>query len=66
VANWQPTLTSPDNCVLSATNDALENIYTLYGYDDAGNQITTTNALNQTSLTVYDRANPLSPCEILS
>jgi hypothetical protein len=35
----------------------LENICTLYGYDDAGNQITTTNALNQTSLTVYDGAN---------
>ena len=57
VQNWQPSLTSPDNCVLSSTNDALENICTLYGYDDSGNQITTTNALNQTSLTVYDMAN---------
>lgn len=40
----------------SATNDALENICTLYGYDDAVDQITTTNALNQTNLTVYDGA----------
>ena len=26
VINWQPSLTSPDNCVLSATNDAMENM----------------------------------------
>ncbi|MCC6605575.1 MAG: hypothetical protein IT327_20380 [Anaerolineae bacterium] len=53
----QPTLTAAANCALSAINDALENICTLYGYDDAGNQITTNNALNQTNLTVYDGAN---------
>ncbi|MCP4420835.1 MAG: RHS repeat protein, partial [Chloroflexi bacterium] len=57
VANWQPSFTSPANCVLSATNEAVENVCTVYGYDDVGNQITTTNALNQTSLTVYDAAN---------
>ncbi|MCP4359994.1 MAG: RHS repeat protein, partial [Chloroflexi bacterium] len=57
VANWQPGLTSPNQCVISPDNANDENICTLYGYDKAGNQITTTNALNQTSLTVYDAAN---------
>jgi YD repeat-containing protein len=58
VSNWNPaTLSSPDDCVLSPTNESVENICTLYGYDAAGNQITTTNTLSQTSLTVYDAAN---------
>jgi YD repeat-containing protein len=58
VTNWNPaTLTSPQDCVLSPTNESDENVCTLYGYDEAGNQITTTNALDQTSLTVYDAAN---------
>ena len=58
VNNWNPdTLNSPDDCVLSPTNESVENVCTLYGYDAAGNRITTTNALNQTSLTVYDEIN---------
>ena len=44
--------------MVAADNTQDENICTLYGYDAVtGNQITTTNALNQTSLTVYDAAN---------
>lgn len=58
VANWNPaTLSSPTDCVLSPTNESDENVCSLKGYDDRGNLITTTNALNQTSLTVYDTAN---------
>ncbi len=58
VANWNPaTLSSPADCVLSPTNESVENVCTLYGYDTVGRQITTTNALNQSSLTVYDAAN---------
>jgi RHS repeat-associated protein len=58
VANWNSaTLTTPAECVLAADNENDENVCTLYGYDAAGNQVTTTNALNQTSLTVYDAAN---------
>jgi len=58
VVNWNPaTLSSPADCILSPTNESVENVCTLYGYDAAGNQITTTNALNQTDLTVYDAAN---------
>ena len=58
VANWNPaTLSSPADCLLAPTNESEENVCTLYGYDDAGNQTTTTNALNQMSLTVYDAAN---------
>jgi RHS repeat-associated protein len=56
VANWQAGFDLAD-CFgpgLSSTRD--ENICTLYGYDDAGRQITVTNALSQTSLTVYDLA----------
>lgn len=57
VNNWNPaTLTTPADCILSPTNENEENICTLYGYDSTGRQITTTNALNQTSLTVYDAA----------
>ncbi|MCP4424857.1 MAG: RHS repeat protein, partial [Chloroflexi bacterium] len=57
VTNWNPaTLAAPADCILSPTNASEENICTLYGYDDAGRQITTTNALDQTSLTVYDVA----------
>ncbi len=55
VENWNPaTLQSPDQCVLSAANTGVENICTRYGYDQLGRQVTTTNALGQTSLTVYD------------
>jgi len=58
VANWNPdTLSSPQDCILSPTNESVENVCTLYGYDAAGNRITTANALNQTSLTVYDEIN---------
>jgi hypothetical protein len=58
VANWNPaTLTEPGACLLAPDNENDENVCTLYGYDDAGNQITTTNALNQTNLTVYDAVN---------
>jgi RHS repeat-associated protein len=58
VINWNPaTLTMPDDCILSPTNASTENVCTLYGYDDAGNQVTTTNALGQINLTVYDAAN---------
>lgn len=59
VSNWNPaTLSSAEECVVAADNMQDENICTLYGYDAlTGNQITTTNALNQTSLTVYDGAN---------
>ena len=58
VSNWNPaTLSSAEACVVAADNVATDNICTLYGYDTAGRQITTTNALNQTSLTVYDGAN---------
>ena len=57
VQNWQPSLTDPSQCILSPLNESEENICTLYGYDDGGRQITTTNALNQTNLTVYDHAN---------
>lgn len=56
VVNWQPGFDDPGQCVLSPDNTSDENICTLYGYDKAGNQITTTNALNQTTLTVYDAA----------
>jgi RHS repeat-associated protein len=62
VANWQgasSTITGPDtldNCFdLPAERDT--DVCTVYGYDPAGNQITVTNALTQTSLTVYDSAN---------
>ena len=63
VANWQPaTLSSPADCLMASDNLSDENICTKYGYDAAGNQITTTNPLSQTSLTVYDAANrPSSP-----
>ena len=55
VQNWNPaTLQSPADCVLSSTNSNTENICTRYGYDNQGRQITTTNTLGQTSLTVYD------------
>jgi RHS repeat-associated protein len=58
VANWKPaTLTEPGECLLSPDNQSDDNVCTLYGYDAAGNQVTTTNALNQTNLTVYDAAN---------
>ncbi len=59
VRNWNPaTLSSPDDCVLSPTNESDENVCTLYGYDDeTGNRVTVTNALSQTNLTVYDEAN---------
>ncbi|MCZ7670537.1 MAG: hypothetical protein M5U34_26995 [Chloroflexi bacterium] len=59
VSNWNPaTLSSAEECVVAANNVQDENICTLYGYDAVtGNQITMTNALNQTSLTVYDAAN---------
>ncbi|HUM67575.1 MAG TPA: PKD domain-containing protein [Chloroflexota bacterium] len=58
VVNWNPaTLSSPADCLLSPTNESEENICTLRGYDSKGNLITTTNALNQTNLTVYDAAN---------
>ncbi|MCI0576314.1 MAG: DUF6531 domain-containing protein, partial [Chloroflexi bacterium] len=58
VANWNPaTLDGPEDCVIEPGNDSVANICTLYGYDEAGNQITVTNALSQTSLTVYDSAN---------
>ncbi len=58
VTNWNPaTLQSPDDCLISSTNTDEENICTLYGYNAAGNQITTTNALGQTSLTIFDEAN---------
>ncbi|MGD9101214.1 MAG: hypothetical protein PVF45_12110, partial [Anaerolineae bacterium] len=58
VSNWNPvTLSSPQDCVLSPTNEGIENVCTLYGYDATGNRITTTNALNQTSLSVYDEIN---------
>ncbi len=57
VENWQPGFTSPSQCQLAPNNSADQNICTLYGYDDAGNQVTTTNALNQTTRTVYDAAN---------
>jgi RHS repeat-associated protein len=58
VANWNPaTLSSPADCVLSPTNESVENVCTLYGYDTVGRQITATNALNQSSLTVYDEIN---------
>ncbi len=58
VENWNPaTLTSPTDCVLAADNHADENICSLSGYDDQGRHITTTNALGQTSLTVYDAQN---------
>ncbi len=44
-----------------------DNICTLYGYDDAGNQITANNALNQTSLTEYDGViRPIITVPILS
>src|SRR5690606_758468 len=58
VQNWNPaTLDEVTDCVLAAGNEAAENVCTLYGYDAAGNQITVTNALEQTSLTVYDDLN---------
>ena len=42
VSNWSPaTLSSPADCVLSAANESVENVCTLYGYDAAGNQVTT-------------------------
>ena len=57
VSNWDPaSLSSPDDCALSPSNQSGENLCTLYGYDAAGRQISTTNALSQTSLTVYDAA----------
>jgi RHS repeat-associated protein/uncharacterized repeat protein (TIGR01451 family) len=57
VVNWTPSLTSLADCVLSPANQAETNICTVFGYDKVGNQITVTNALNQTSLTVYDALN---------
>src|SRR5690606_20072030 len=58
VQNWNPaTLDEVTACLLMPDNDAVENVCTLYGYDPAGNQITVTNALAQTSLTVYDALN---------
>jgi YD repeat-containing protein len=58
VSNWNPaTLSGPGDCVLATGNESDENVCTLFGYDPAGNQVTTTNALNQTNLTVYDAAN---------
>ncbi|MDA0244225.1 MAG: hypothetical protein OT477_12480 [Chloroflexi bacterium] len=53
VQNWQ-TGFDPANCVYDANNMATANICTSYGYDEFGRQQTTTNALDQTSLTVYD------------
>ena len=53
VQNWQ-TGFDPANCVYDPNNMATANICTSYGYDAFGRQITTTNALDQTSLTVYD------------
>lgn len=55
VENWNPaTLTSPEDCILSADNRSTENICTVSGFDNQGRHITTTNALGQTSMTVYD------------
>ena len=57
VHNWNPTtLSTPANCVLSPDNMQTENVCTLFGYDSLGRQITSTNALNQTTLTLYDAA----------
>ena len=57
IENWQAaTLSSPADCNLAPTRAGDENVCTLYGYDAAGKQITITNVLSQTSLTVYDAA----------
>ena len=57
VQNWDGVFNSVGSCSVSLDNMADENICTLYGYDKVGNTVTTTNALSQTSLTVYDLAN---------
>jgi YD repeat-containing protein len=50
VSNWNPaTLSSPADCVLSPTSESVENVCTLYGYDAASNQVTTTNAPSASS-----------------
>ncbi|MCL4872180.1 MAG: hypothetical protein KJ063_24745 [Anaerolineae bacterium] len=54
VHNWQPGFDSPSECYLSPDNNDDENICTLYGYDANSRPVTTTNALSQTTLTVYD------------
>jgi len=57
VQNWNPlTLEDPVDCLLAPNNMVAENICTVYGNDDAGNRVTSTNALGQTALTVYDAA----------
>lgn len=48
-ANWQQACSF-------APGPRDENVCTLYGYDQAGRTISTTNGLNQTSLTFYDDA----------
>ncbi len=58
VENWNPdTLTSPAQCEMSPDNVKEENICSVSGYDSYGRYITSTNALGQTSLTVYDSQN---------
>ncbi|MCP5094729.1 MAG: hypothetical protein GY943_04170 [Chloroflexi bacterium] len=57
IANWDGSSDLAVCDQLLPTRTTTDNVCTRYGYDDAGRQITTTNALNQTSLTVYDDAN---------
>ncbi|HIP70625.1 MAG TPA: RHS repeat protein, partial [Anaerolineae bacterium] len=53
IENWDGVTLSPCH-PLTLSPDT--NVCTRYGYDAAGRQITVTNALSQTSLTVYDTA----------
>ncbi len=53
VSNYQDGF-DPAACVYDPDNMAEKNICTQYGYDSDGRQTSVTNALGQTSLTVYD------------
>ena len=56
IENWDGVI-DLDGCFALTDNTREENICSRFGYDSTGNQTTRTNALNQTSLTVYDEAN---------
>lgn len=53
IQNWQSGF-DPTDCVYDADNMSEVNVCMAYGYDMFGRQNSMTNALGQTSLTVYD------------
>ncbi|MCA9923643.1 MAG: VCBS repeat-containing protein [Anaerolineales bacterium] len=56
IANWDGTI-DLTGCVFNPLDVSDDNVCTVYGYDNAGQRITTKNAVGQQTLTVYDELN---------